>query len=703
MIRRQTTYIDWADTVAGTADRLEPECLAPLPPNQAQTEPAEDVRIKSRGDLMAGKLFLPAANAPVPVVIVCHGAGDWKENFFELCRYLVQRGIGALALDMHGHGQSGGERYCVNTSLWADDVRAALDYLASRREVDARRIAAFGFSSGGTAVLEAALADSRLKALILLDATVRNVLNPPMALLFRLVVVAGRLKLRLTGRPLRVPLAKVVVPRLASDEEINQRAASHPLLRHAFLNFPLPGGEQAFLVNTIQRVSQIRVPTLVLWGQDDQLDPPETGRRLFEKLTCEKQLVLIPGNGHVGHLDRNRARVFELTANWVLRYLSSEVGTDRSSKPAPASSPRIIEGAAARALARETKWGLLSPFLRQYGRQALAYATLQEGMEYFIDETGYIAYTTVRHPVLARRPKRIVLSDPVCAPEALPQIIRRFLAKDPRGVFGVISEQCAEVLRAMGFKVNCLGYEPVIPVQTYNTQGNWKELDLIKRARNEAKRQGILIREEQAVALKKEELAAVSAKWLSAKRINDREIWIYARRPVFAHEPDVRKFVAYDQQGRAVGFVFYDPMYRDGRVFGYSANIVRCDEQRFGRLATAIHMVAVEKFRQEGKEALNLLMAPFVNLDMGRYNDHLPTKWFLQFMARFGNSIYNFRGLSFHKSKYRGMEIPVYYASNSVWPSNDIFLAFLSADLSRGWFSTLGQLVRGLFKTGGGG
>ena len=60
---------------------------------------------------------------------------------------------------------------------------------------------------------------------------------------------------------------------------------------------------------------------LVLWGEEDKVDPPETARRLFEALTCQKQLHIIPGNGHVGHLDRNRDKVFALTADWVLKTL----------------------------------------------------------------------------------------------------------------------------------------------------------------------------------------------------------------------------------------------------------------------------------------------------------------------------------------------------------------------------------------------
>lgn len=197
-----------------------------------------------------------------------------------------------------------------------------------------------------------------------------------------------------------------------------------------------------------------------------------------------------------------------------------------------------------------------------HGREALSYATLQEGMEYFVHPLGYIAFTTVTHPVFARNGRRIALSDPLCAHGDLHELIGDFLKFAPQACFAVVSEQSAAVMRECGFKVNCVGYEPEIPIQTYNTLGNWKELDLIKRARNEAKREGILIREEFNIEkVSTTQLNDVSGKWIAHKKVNDREIWIYARRPVFAYEEDVRKFVAYDQDGKVAGFNFYDPMY----------------------------------------------------------------------------------------------------------------------------------------------
>ena len=358
---------------------------------------------------------------------------------------------------------------------------------------------------------------------------------------------------------------------------------------------------------------------------------------------------------------------------------------------------RIIEAEAARSLGRKEKWDLLSPFLRQHGYEALAYATLQSGLEYFITPAGYIAYTTVHHPVFARKPRRIAFSNPVCAERDYARIVRDFTAANSNAVFACISESFAEVLHNLKFKVNCIGYESELPIQTYKTKGDWKEFDLIKRARNEARRENISIREEQIETVNREQLEALSQRWMGGKKVSDREIWIYARRPVYEPEEGVRKFIAYDREGRVAGFAFYDPMYRDGKVFGYSANILRCDEARFGRLATAIHMEAIETFRPEGVEVLNLNLAPFVKLEQGRFNDDFGCSLFFKLSARYGNDIYNFKGLSFHKSKYRGSGKCLYFGSNSFWPSNDIYLAFLSADITRSYFDTLGRLLWGMF------
>ena len=104
---------------------------------------------------------------------------------------------------------------------------------------------------------------------------------------------------------------------------INPKQGGNPRPTDPFVGFPFPGGAHSFFVNTLERVSRITIPTLVLWGEEDQLDSPETARLLYNALLCKKRLHIIPGNGHVGHLDRNRAKVFALTADWALENLAA--------------------------------------------------------------------------------------------------------------------------------------------------------------------------------------------------------------------------------------------------------------------------------------------------------------------------------------------------------------------------------------------
>jgi lysylphosphatidylglycerol synthetase-like protein (DUF2156 family) len=347
-------------------------------------------------------------------------------------------------------------------------------------------------------------------------------------------------------------------------------------------------------------------------------------------------------------------------------------------------------------LDKDAKWERFSFPLRQNGRMAFSYATLQDGMSYFSSDNGYIAYVDQKHPVFAPRGKKIVLSDPICSREDAPGLVDEFLDyADSRAVFTIISPEFSADLRDRGFKVNCLGYEPVIDIQNYNFDGNWKELHLLRRAKNEAKKHGIRIEEMDVRDVNSKSLEAISSGWLSGKQLSDREIWMYARPAVYDAESDVRKFFSFDNEDNLVGFAFYDPMYRDGDIVGYSANIVRGDESRFRHLSVAMNSAAGRKFKEEGKESLNLCIAPFDNVDAGEFNDDFVLKTFLKTMRRFGERVYNFGGLSSNKARYKAEEVPVYFASNGIMPVNDIYLAFLSSKIAKSYPDVLGKLGMG--------
>lgn len=282
----------------------------------------QDITFQSVGDTMAGRIFLPESEARFPTLIVCHGASEQKENYFDLCSFLAARGVGSFAIDMHGHGQSGGERYYVQIPDWVADIRAAIDVLEKHPQIDPKRIGAVGLSSGGTAILEAAIVDLRLKGLIALAPTVCNSLSLGHSILFKLLAFLGRIKRGVTGRDLIIPLVHMAKGmHFVADPDINQSVLARIEKEKPYL--PLPGGTQSFLVDTIKRVGKITVPVLIVWGEKDEVDPVATGRLLYDALRCKKTLEIIPGNGHATHIDKDHEKVFALAASWALENLVS--------------------------------------------------------------------------------------------------------------------------------------------------------------------------------------------------------------------------------------------------------------------------------------------------------------------------------------------------------------------------------------------
>ncbi len=283
----------------------------------------EKLSFTSLGSDIAAVLFLPDTPLKVPALILCHGAMDFKENYCEFAEFLAGQGIAALAMDMHGFGESGGERFSLNIESWVADIRAAVAMLKAHPRIEGSRIGAFGVSSGGTAVLECSLVEPGLKALIALDATVRNIISLPEQIGIRLLSLAGRIKKVLTGEVIRLSLVSSCKKvEAAHDPHVNEAWSNNPRVLDMWSKFPFPGTEESFMVDTIERVHDIRVPTLVLHGENDKVDSPDSARLLYATLTCTKGLHIIEGNGHLGHLDTNRHIVMELTARWALKHLS---------------------------------------------------------------------------------------------------------------------------------------------------------------------------------------------------------------------------------------------------------------------------------------------------------------------------------------------------------------------------------------------
>jgi alpha-beta hydrolase superfamily lysophospholipase len=91
---------------------------------------------------------LPADSHSHPAVVLFHGSGAQERDLFT-ARWFAEQGIAALAFDKRGVGKSTGNFRTVPFMELCDDGLAAIDYLKSRKEIDAKRIGVWGLSQGG--------------------------------------------------------------------------------------------------------------------------------------------------------------------------------------------------------------------------------------------------------------------------------------------------------------------------------------------------------------------------------------------------------------------------------------------------------------------------------------------------------------------------------------------------------------------------
>jgi esterase FrsA len=138
--------------------------------------PIEVVRIPFEGKEIVGYLRLPApTNGPAPIVFAVSGLDSRKENLAEAYGTLLEHGIGFFALDGPGTGQSP-----VKVSPTADRVLSrALDYLASRQDIDPKRIAMYGVSFGGYWAAKLAVTErTRLRGVVALSPPIDTFFSP---------------------------------------------------------------------------------------------------------------------------------------------------------------------------------------------------------------------------------------------------------------------------------------------------------------------------------------------------------------------------------------------------------------------------------------------------------------------------------------------------------------------------------------------
>jgi len=261
----------------------------------------------SNGSRLDADLHLPDddVGAPYPIVIPASGYQGLKViHPARFARALTPRGYAVLAFDYRGFGLSEGERGRLVPQEWAEDVRAAVDRVHGRSELDASRIALLGWGLGGGVVVHEAADDDRVRAVICCngigdgwrstrsmhdEATWQHVLAS---------VAHDRVARTTWGRSTTtVPWDIVRLDRDARTDgyvgaELYQAPGFSSGVTWESADYLMRFSPESVVHRIAPR------PLLVVHGDDNRLHRVEEARSLYDKAREPKRLQLLAGRGH---------------------------------------------------------------------------------------------------------------------------------------------------------------------------------------------------------------------------------------------------------------------------------------------------------------------------------------------------------------------------------------------------------------------
>ena len=155
-------FVDHPDEQRAAHDRAV-ACYRKAAP--ALGPPAELVRVRYADTALPAYLRVPGAGRN-PVVIMVPGLDSTKEELQATAEYFLARGLATLAID--GPGQGEAEYELAIEPAYEKVVTAAVDYLASRDDIDDRKVGLFGVSLGGYFAARGAAYERRIAATVAL-------------------------------------------------------------------------------------------------------------------------------------------------------------------------------------------------------------------------------------------------------------------------------------------------------------------------------------------------------------------------------------------------------------------------------------------------------------------------------------------------------------------------------------------------------
>jgi acylglycerol lipase len=245
-------------------------------------------------------------------VAICHGVNSHSGYYTWAAEQLVESGLAVYALDLHGRGQSDGERfYLEKIDDYIADV-AALVALAKSREAGLP-VFLLGPSAGGVVSCVYTLDHQAELAGLICESFAFQVAAPD----FALAVVKG-----LSHLAPHAHVLKLKNEEFSRDPDVVKAMNDDPLIAHEVQ----PTRTVAELVRADERLKRefplITLPVLILHGTADKVTRPGGSQLFYDTAgSADKTLRLYDGHAHDLLNDLDKERVMADITGWIAQRL----------------------------------------------------------------------------------------------------------------------------------------------------------------------------------------------------------------------------------------------------------------------------------------------------------------------------------------------------------------------------------------------
>jgi pimeloyl-ACP methyl ester carboxylesterase len=276
------------------------------------------------GISLAATLTLPHGAGPFPAAILLAGSGPLDRDeadsghrpFLVLADHLTRKGIAVLRYDKRGIGKSSGPYDEATTADFAGDAEAALAFIKSRKEIDARRVGMIGHSEGGIIAPMIASRSNGLAWIVILAGPATKG-EETLLLQSDLITRAAGMTTDQVAKSLDFDRKSYNLVRREKDraalenelQDLVKVSGLGPALPPAFVQRQIHWTSSAWFryfldYDPVPALQQTKCPVLVLSGEKDLQVPPKENVPLIKKAledvgNKDFQIVELPNLNHL--------------------------------------------------------------------------------------------------------------------------------------------------------------------------------------------------------------------------------------------------------------------------------------------------------------------------------------------------------------------------------------------------------------------